>query len=93
MKRWFLCLACLAFCALPVFAQEDPAALMPADVMVYAELDPAAVSKGVPELGLVKMLTDPRLRPFFQLRPPSYAFGEGWAPEARHRMAQRTHIV
>jgi hypothetical protein len=63
MKRWLLS---LALCALPAVAQEDPAALMPADTMVYAELDAAAVEKGLPELGLVKMLTDPRLRAFFQ---------------------------
>ncbi|MHC5032452.1 MAG: PDZ domain-containing protein [Planctomycetota bacterium] len=63
MWRWLLS---LALCALPAVAQEDPAALMPADAMVYLELDAAAVEKGLPELGLVKLLTDPRLRPFFQ---------------------------
>ena len=66
MKRWLLSVAILAVLAVPAVAQEDPAALMPADAMFYAELDAAALEKGLPELGLVKMLTDPRLRPFFQ---------------------------
>jgi len=66
MKRWLLSAAILAVLAVPVVAQDDPAALMPADAMFYAELDAAALEKGLPELGLVKMLTDPRLRPFFQ---------------------------
>ena len=63
MRRWLLS---LALCALPAVAQEDPAALMPADTYIYAEVDAAALEKGLPELGLVKLLTDPRLRAFFQ---------------------------
>ncbi|MHC4135528.1 MAG: PDZ domain-containing protein [Planctomycetota bacterium] len=63
MRRWLLS---LVLCAVPAVAQEDPAALMPADAMVYAEVDAAALEKGLPELGLVKLLTDPRLRAFFQ---------------------------
>ena len=61
--------------AAPAAAQERPdaAALFPGDTIAYAEVDAGALARGLPELQLVKMLSDERLQAFF--KPPLDTMG------------------
>ncbi|MBC8328571.1 MAG: CDC27 family protein [Planctomycetes bacterium] len=52
--------------ALPAPAQQgQPAALMPADVFAYAEVDAGALDRGLHQLDLVQLLEDPEFYDFF----------------------------
>lgn len=64
----------LLLCALPLAAQDqDPAALLPADTLVYAEVDAGALADGLPQLDVAKMLGDPAIRAF--VRPALETLG------------------
>ena len=73
MKKLILAAALLAG---PLLADElDPASLMPADTIVYAEANGAALAANVPKLDLVRVLYDKRfasfLEPMRRALPPS----------------------